>query len=292
MTIVTDAAQAAQTPWKKRAMRMPVVRILLAALVLSTGAFLPEAVFHSWVPKAWRPVWPELVSALLAFYSYRLYIQRVEHRVATEVATRSAVSELGAGLGLGFMLVSAVMAVLAACGAYHLQRVNAFDLALIEPFGLMVLVGTFEELLFRAILFRITAQAWGERWALLVSSVLFGLAHLPGDSSTSLSIFITVVASILLTAAYMSTGRIWLSIGIHIGWNYTLGTIWSIAVSGHEVKEGLFLGQLGGPDWLTGGAYGLEGSVVSLAVLAIASVAMFHRRISSGRGMAALQGRC
>ena len=66
---------------------------------------------------------------------------------------------------------------------------------------------------------------------LCLSSVLFGLAHLPGDSSTSLSIFITVVASILLTAAYMSTGRIWLSIGIHIGWNYTLRTIWSIAVS-------------------------------------------------------------
>ena len=128
-------------------MRMPVVRILLAALVLSTGAFLPEVGLSFLVPKAWRPVWPELVSALLAFYPTGSVDTTRRHPLPPAAAVRR--SELGAGLGLGFMLVSAVMAVLAAYGAYHLQRVNAFDLALIEPFGLMVLVGTFEELLFR-----------------------------------------------------------------------------------------------------------------------------------------------
>ncbi|MFY0581157.1 hypothetical protein ACN28S_49140 [Cystobacter fuscus] len=86
----------------------------------------------------------------------------------------------------------------------------------------------------------------------------------------------------MLTAAYLLTRRVWLCIGIHIGWNYTLGTVWSIAVSGHEAKEGLFAGQLTGPEWLTGGAYGLEGSVVSLVVLAMAT-ALLARRVQPPR---------
>ncbi|WP_395840031.1 lysostaphin resistance A-like protein [Cystobacter fuscus] len=273
---------ADRAPLKQRVLQSSIVRILLTASVVVFAAFLPEAVIHSFVPKPWRPVWPELVSAAMALLAYRWYTRRREQRDVAEVSTMRAVPELAAGLGVGFVLVGAVIAALAAMGAYHLQRMNAWSFAIVKPIGEMVFVGTLEELLFRAIIFRILERAWGTWPALAVSSVLFGLAHIPGASPTLLAIGIVVVASVMLTAAYLLTRRVWLCIGIHIGWNYTLGTVWSIAVSGHEAKEGLFSGQLTGPEWLTGGAYGLEGSVVSLVVLAMAT-ALLARRVQPPR---------
>ena len=79
-------------------------------------------------------------------------------------------------------------------------------------------------------------------------------------------------AGLLLSAAYMATQRLWLSIGFHIGWNFTQGGLFSVPVSGHPAK-GMFQGALSGPDWLTGGAFGVEGSILAvIAVLAASAV--------------------
>lgn len=277
MTTAIDV-QAPRPSVAKRIFKSTPLRIVFAALVVMIATFVPIAVIHSWVPKMYRPLWPELVSATVALLVYRIYTRRTEKREVTELAAPRALPELAAGFGVGFVLVCAVLGVLALFGVYQLERMNPMSFAVIKPIGEMVFVGTLEELLFRAILFRMLATTWGTLPALVVSSLLFGLAHIPGASPTLLALGVIVVASLMLSAAYLLTRRVWLCIGIHVGWNYTLGTIWSIAVSGHEVKQGLFTGRLSGPEWLTGGVYGLEGSVVSLVVLILATIILFKLR--------------
>lgn len=273
---------APRTPWTRRFFQSSPMRIVRGALVLLLAALTPEAIIHSYVAKAYRPLWPEALSALVALLAYRFHVRRTEKREATETSGARAVPEVAIGLGLGFVMVGAAIATLAAVGAYHFTRMNPWSFAIVVPLGEMVFVGVLEELVFRGILFRITERALGTWPALAISSVLFGLAHIPGSSATALAIAVTGVAGVLLTAAYLATRRLWLSIGIHIGWNYTLGTIWSIAVSGHPAREGLLTGQLSGPEWLTGGAYGLEGSVVTLGVLLIATVILLRRAVAKG----------
>jgi hypothetical protein len=268
--------------WSRRFFQLPLGRIVLGALVLVLAAFTPEAIIHSYVAKAYRPVWPEVLSAGVALLAYRFHVRRAEKREAAEASGARAVHEVAAGLGLGFVMVGAAIAALATTGAYHFTRMNPGSFALVVPIGEMVFVGVLEELLFRGLLFRITERALGTWPALAISSVLFGLAHLPGSSATVLAIAVTGVAGVMLTAAYLVTRRLWLAIGIHIGWNYTLGTVWSIAVSGHPAQEGLLTGQLSGPEWLTGGAYGLEGSVVTLGVLLIATAVLLRRAAAKG----------
>lgn len=260
----------------RRFLRHGAVRGLLAFVLVLLAALAPMALLHSVVPKPWRPLWPEFIAAACALLAYRWYIRRTEQREAGEISTRRMGPELAAGLALGFVLVGAVIAVLGAMGAYHLERMNPWSFAIVKPLGEMVFVGVLEELLFRAVLFRMMERAWGTRTSLVLTSLLFGVAHIPGDP-TVLAFAATVVAGVMLTAAYMATRRLWLSIGVHIGWNYTLGTIWSIAVSGHEAREGLLAGQLNGPQWLTGGAYGLEGSALTVIVLAVVSAALLLR---------------
>jgi len=74
---------------------------------------------------------------------------------------------------------------------------------------------------------------------------------------------------------------LWLPIGIHIGWNFTQGGIFSVPVSGWT-QEGLFQGSLTGPEWLSGGQFGVEGSIV--AVVVCVSLALVLLQQSERRG--------
>jgi membrane protease YdiL (CAAX protease family) len=69
----------------------------------------------------------------------------------------------------------------------------------------------------------------------------------------------------MLGAAYVLTRRLWLPIGIHAAWNFTQGGIFSVAVSGGKTT-GLLEATLTGPEWLTGGAFGAEASVVAMVL--------------------------
>ena len=91
-------------------------------------------------------------------------------------------------------------------------------------------------------------------------------------------------AGILLGAAYLVTRRLWLAVGIHAAWNFTQGWVFSVPVSGGEAPLGLLITRRIGPDWLTGGDFGLEASVVGMVVATGAGVALLvvaarHRAI-------------
>ena len=118
---------------------------------------------------------------------------------------------------------------------------------------------------------------------MLTSAVIFGLLHLISPDSTLLGASSIVVgSSVLLTDAYVLTGRLWLLIGIHVAWNFTQGGIFGITVSGHPAA-GLLHGTLTGPEWLSGGAFGAEASVVATALCFVAGLAFFVLAIQKSR---------
>ena len=92
---------------------------------------------------------------------------------------------------------------------------------------------------------------------------------------------VMVEAGVMLAAAYMVTRRLWFCIGIHIAWNFTQGGIFSAAVSASDTK-GLLQAKLTGPDWLTGGAFGAEGSVVALTICAVTGMLLLAKAVRNG----------
>jgi uncharacterized protein len=77
------------------------------------------------------------------------------------------------------------------------------------------------------------------------------------------------------------TRRLWLCVGIHFAWNFTQGGVFSAAVSGGKTT-GLLQGQMVGPAWLTGGAFGAEASLVALVVCAVAGLLLVIAAKRSG----------
>lgn len=257
--------------------RFTLVRILLALLAVCVPVAL-ALVFSNQIPdRAMRAYWPPLLAALLGYCGYAWYVRRIEGRALAELRGPRAARELGAGLVLGALLFLAAIGLLLASGSYQLTG-SGNPAVLAKSLSEMVFVALVEEILFRGILFRLPERALGTWAALAVSSAIFALAHLPNDGLTLLAVVNTAVAGLAFAAAYLATRRLWLAVGMHFAWNFISDGVFSLPTSGHPAR-GLLQGQLNGPEWLTGGAYGLEASILTLAVMLLATVFLLRRAI-------------
>ena len=123
-----------------------------------------------------------------------------------------------------------------------------------------------EELLFRGYAFQVLANSIGPFATILPVSVLFGLAHLSNHNVSTLAIVNTVLWGILLGYAFIRSGDLWLPIGLHFGWNWTLPLL-GVNLSGFTIGvTGYFLHWKVGELW-SGGAYGPEGGLLTTAVV-------------------------
>ena len=260
-------------------LRHPLARMLGASLAMFLALAISFATTEALLAKHARADWPNAVAALACALGYWSYARWIEHRQVSELSVRGALVESARGVALGGLLALLTLAPLWGLGVYSVEGWgDSTRLAAQAPE--MLLVAVMEELLIRGVVFRITSEAWGSRWAFLLSTVLFVGAHLPGEISW-IGVLVTAAASIAFSAAYQLTRRLWLPIGMHFAWNYLFSAVLSLPVSGHEAS-GWVRGALNGPEWLTGGAYGIEASAVALLVWTVAGLLLLRLAHSSG----------
>lgn len=257
----------------KRLLANPFVRILLA-VAASVGTMALLLMLSEIVPKPMRVAWPTLLAAAGCMAGYRFYVRKVEKRTPAEASGPGVLRELGTGIGIGAALAVGVAGVLLLCGALQMQGLGDWR-AIFKPLPEQIIVATFEELVFRAILFRIVEQRWGLRIAVVSNVLLFALAHLPNEHVSVVAVLVTAAAGAGLLGVYLLTRRVWIAMGMHFAWNYLFDALLSVPVSGHAAR-GWIQVVPAGPEWLSGGAYGVEGSVVTLLAWAAAAVVLFR----------------
>lgn len=250
----------------------PLVRLIVGTLFIIVPMILLKWVLRALKLSESSAATPSaLLGALVALLGYVAYVRWIERRAVSELSGWSAGPELIGGLAIGVLLFAVTIGTLALLGAFHVVGRGPVAL-MMAPFAAAVSAGVVEELLFRGILFRIVESAVGSWLALVLSAVVFGLLHLlNAHSSVQGAVAIMLEAGILLAAAFMMTRHLWLPIGLHIGWNFTQGGIFGIAVSG-TATSGLLKGLLSGPDWLSGGIFGAEASLISVIICLITAV--------------------
>ncbi len=193
-----------------------------------------------------------------------------------------ALRETSAGTLVGAACLTLIVALIAALGFYQVQGVGAWT-ALLTAFGLAAVSGYAEEVIFRGVVFRILEEGLGTWLALTISAALFGLVHLSNPNATLYgTAAIGIEAGVLLGAAYVLTRRLWLAIGVHFGWNFMVAGVFGPSLSGYQVRS-VLQSRLSGPDFLSGGALGVEGSVFAIAVCLLASAVFLRRARLQGR---------
>lgn len=134
-------------------------------------------------------------------------------------------------------------------------------------FGAMV-----EESMFRGYPFQRLMESAGPVAAILILSPLFAAAHFSNPANGGLmswEFFNTAAVGALFAVAYLRTSSLWMPFGMHFAWNFTLGVVLGLPVSGERLYGVVVRGTATGPHLLTGGAYGLEGSATGAAVILI-----------------------
>lgn len=275
-----QASTRSPVPLRTRILGWPLVRALLAILCVVIPMAAAMALSEA-LPKPIRGPVALLCAACAIVAGYRLYVRKIERRDMVELALPYAAAELRTGLGMGALLVVAVTVILMACGAYGTSGTAAWT-ALVKPIPEQVMVAFMEEILFRAIVYRLLEQAWGTKVALVVSTLLFVLAHLSNEHFSIVAALATAVASLALSGAWLMHRRLWLPIGMHFAWNYLYAGVFAVPVSGHAAS-GWIQVSASGPAWLSGGGYGVEGSVVTLLAWGIA--AFWLLRVTRQRGL-------
>lgn len=215
-----------------------------------------------------------VLTAVLMPVGYWGLVRLVGGRRVPEFGLKGDARELATGLAWGAGLMCAVVAVLWAVGAYRVTDVG-WDEGIVLGLAVGVQAGFAEEILFRGILLRLLEGWLGTWWALAITATVFGLIHLTNSEATLWgAVSIVLEAGILLGACYLLTRRLWFVIGVHDAWNFVQGGIFGSDVSGTGTGRGLFEASFPGPDWLTGGQMGIEGSVVTVLVCLTAGVVL------------------
>jgi uncharacterized protein len=219
------------------------------------------------------------VVAAVALAAYVAQAYWIERRAPSELAP-AALGDAALGLVLGCGLFVTTILLLVLGRIYRFEGFSSWQ-PLAAGLAVAIVAAVFEELLFRGFLFRWIQSTAGTWIAVAASAVAFGTAHAFNPGATPIStVAIALEAGVLLSAAFAASGNLWLPIGLHVGWNFTEGTVFGLAVSGKSA-DGMFRGTVSGPALLTGGAFGVEASAVAVVVclgLAIGLLGLARQR--------------
>lgn len=136
-------------------------------------------------------------------------------------------------------------------------------------------VAWWEELVFRGYLFQNMKEGLGLVWAIVLSSLIFGVGHIFNPNASLIPTLIIALIALQLVYAFVKTGRLWMPVGLHLGWNFFQASVFGFASSGQDSPSMIAQSPIG-PEWLSGGAFGAEASIFILPVTLLSMVAIHY----------------
>jgi membrane protease YdiL (CAAX protease family) len=202
----------------------------------------------------------------------------------------TALRELGLGLLLGTGLLSLIVGLGAALGAYEIGAADWRAGLSAQAIWLPVLfvAAYYEEVLLRGWVQQDLGRS--RPWVgLVLSSVIFAVLHgtNPGVADNGLVGALVILANIFLAglilgAVFLISGKLWLPTGLHLGWNWATAVVFGLPVSGFRLPSLLESEAVEGSGLMSGGAFGPEGSLPSLAVLTVVAAVLVSLALKRG----------
>jgi membrane protease YdiL (CAAX protease family) len=279
-------------------------RFLLALVTLFAAFFISEIIAGEVTTNvAIRNVISRPIAALIMLSVFWMLAKGLDHAPKPSDyiglgIDRAWPIHLIMGCVVGAALVSISIGVIAAIGSYRVESAPALSVNRWTAAGVVAWIFFFgalaEELGFRSYPFQRLIECLGNlaslfpspaiktksgaigAWAaILLLAGLFGSVHLANPNATFFGFANTVLIGVFFGLLMVRTGSLWLLWGVHFGWNFSLGALFGLPVSGINQFSVLWTGRAEGPTWLTGGAYGIEASatvsvLILLAILALA----------------------
>jgi membrane protease YdiL (CAAX protease family) len=198
--------------------------------------------------------------------------------------------ELGHGLAVGAAMLFIVVMLEWAGGFVQFTHAPQPVLrAAALTFVVLAVAAINEEAIFRGYPFQRLVESITPLGAIAVTSALFGLGHLGNPHHTWISTANTMLVGIPFAIAYLRTRSLWMPIGMHFIWNFLMGFLLGLPVSGLTFPVSVFQARVHGVAWLTGAEYGPEGGGLATGVIVAATLyLLLSKRIYISKEMKAL----
>ena len=223
----------------------------------------------------------ELFSFVIILFLFMFWVKVIEKNALSSLGfvKRNWLKYLARGILLSLLQMGVIALVyqVSGIGSFVLNELSLEPLLFILGlFPFWLLQGGTEEVATRGwLLTRIAARS-NLPLAIAISSSLFGFLHLGNSGVTFLSVLNIVLDGVLAGLLLVYTDSIWLVVAQHGTWNYVQGNLLGFQVSGTGADASIFSFTMGaGPDWLTGGAFGAEGSIITTLVLLVSLVVVY-----------------
>ncbi len=183
------------------------------------------------------------------------------------------------GFVTGFLALTVLIGLIAARRGYSAGglAVSSHDAV---KYGLLyaiafLLVGTFEEFTFRGYVQYTLGSGIGFWAAAIILAILFGASHLSNPGEAKLGALMAGTFALVAVFSLRRTGSLWFAIAMHSAWDWGETFFYSVPDSGLLARGHLLNSSFHGPNWLTGGSVGPEGSLLVFPVLVLWALAIY-----------------
>ncbi len=230
-----------------------------------------------------------LLAALLAGFICGRLLEGVPWRALGLSLHAGWLRDFLVGSVLGIISLAVAAGIAAAGGGLRFtisSRAEVFQVGqtLVFSAALFIIAALAEEALFRGYPLQTISRAGLAGLGVLITSLAFAGLHITNPNfSLGLPFLNLVLAGVWFGVAYLRTRSLWFPLGIHWAWNWALGSLFGLPVSGitsiapHPVLHGTDLG----PAWLTGGSFGIEGGIAGTVALIVSTIFIWRTRLLS-----------
>ncbi|MFZ0062208.1 MAG: CPBP family intramembrane glutamic endopeptidase [Pyrinomonadaceae bacterium] len=229
-----------------------------------------------------------LGGALVAGYICTRFIEGLPWRSLGLTCHSSWLRDLSLGSGIGVVSLALAAAIAFAGGGLRFsvspKPLGSVAGTVVISAGLFIVAALAEEALFRGYPLQTLTRARLIWLGILLTSVPFAAIHLKNPNAGGVLAFInTALAGVWLAVAYLRTRSLWFPLGVHWAWNWALGALFGLPVSGITkiAPNPILLGSDFGPAWLTGARYGIEGGVACTIALVISTIFIWRTGLVS-----------
>ena len=249
----------------------PFICYVLVELGGELGNILFDPVFNMDIGiQDWANI-SDLLSVSVTAIVFFVWVRLIEGRSIRTMGfpRQDALSEYMIGCLVGTGMIALVVGIMTLFGFVTFSRfsldASTFLAFLLAGVGYTI-QGSTEEIYTRGWLLPMMASKTHKWIAIVLSSSFFSLIHLNNIGVNYMSSMNTVLFALFLAIYAWKKGDIWGVCGIHVAWNFVQGHIFGLNVSGFPSESSLAYLETRGAEWLSGGTYGVEASIVSTIV--------------------------
>ncbi|MBN8673390.1 MAG: CPBP family intramembrane metalloprotease [Chitinophagales bacterium] len=271
----------------KRVLHFPITKIIIGIVVpfslfVVIQNFVLKPIFYSIIQnKSIANPIIHFISFLVLLAAYYFLFRFYDKRKITELSIKYLPKEMFGGFFFGFFTISLSIFILYLLGYYQAISISTAHYS-IKFFTVLMFAALVEDLFHRGLIVRVCENWLGTNLTLVIAMLVEMQLHIYNPNTNLFSHFVSLIWGFTMGMMFIYTKRIWLPFFFHLGWNFSQ-PFYGSNLTGLNDMGSIIQSKFNGPELLTGGAVGIEDSIITLSFLLFIGIALYYLAKKEGK---------